>query len=232
MNLSIPPPKSDLLMDRKHILRQIKILALTGSLFLSSSPLVSAAPAKTEDKKGAEQADKSSKKADEKKPEEKKPEDKKEAKAAPEPVIDNVVSVQAEDLVKSPSDYLNKNIRFTANFYAFSNVALDYKPALRPAKDFFSFLIFRKDSRVPLSELKLAMKMPADEKSPISKLLSGLKEKDEVEVTGKVFSVALDEPWVDVLRIKRLKAAEDEKKADEKKGSESQDVKKPEEKNK
>ena len=76
------------------------------------------------------------------------------------------------------------------------------------------------------------MKMPADEKSPISKLLSGLKEKDEVEVTGKVFSVALDEPWVDVLRIKRLKAAEDEKKADEKKGSESQDVKKPEEKNK
>ena len=117
-------------MDRKHILRQIKILALTGSLFLSSSPLVSAAPAKTEDKKGAEQADKSSKKADEKKPEEKKPEDKKEAKAAPEPVIDNVVSVQAEDLVKSPSDYLNKNIRFTANFYAFSNVALDYKPCL------------------------------------------------------------------------------------------------------
>lgn len=220
-------------MDRKHILRQIKILALAGSLFLSSSLLVSAAPAKTEDKKGAEQA---GKKADEKKPEEKKEakdgKDTKEAKAAPEPVIDNVVSVQAEDLVKSPSDYLNKNIRFTANFYAFSNVALDYKPALRPAKDFFSFLIFRKDSRVPLSELKLAMKMPADEKSPISKLLSGLKEKDEVEVTGKVFSVALDEPWVDVLRIKRLKAAEDEKKADEKKGSESQDVKKPDEKNK
>lgn len=218
-------------MDRKHILRQIKILALAGSLFLSSSALVSsvsAAPAKTEDKKGTEQADKSGKKADEKKPEEKK--DTKEAKAAPEPVIENVVNVQAEDLVKSPSDYLNKNIRFTANFYAFSNVALDYKPALRPAKDFFSFLIFRKDSRVPLSELKLAMKMPADEKSPISKLLSGLKEKDEVEVTGKVFSNALDEPWVDVLRIKRLKAAEDEKKAEEKKGSESQDVKKPEEK--
>ena len=135
-------------MDRKHILRQIKILALAGSLFLSSSLLVSAAPAKTEDKKGAEQA---GKKADEKKPEEKKEakdgKDTKEAKAAPEPVIDNVVSVQAEDLVKSPSDYLNKNIRFTANFYAFSNVALDYKPALRPAKDFFSFLIFRKDSR-------------------------------------------------------------------------------------
>lgn len=218
-------------MDRKHILRQIKILALAGSLFLSGSFLVSpasAAPAKTEDKKGAEQADKSGKKADEKKPEEKK--DNKEAKAAPEPVIENVVNVQAEDLVKAPSDYLNKNIRFTANFYAFSNVALDYKPALRPAKDFFSFLIFRKDSRVPLSELKLAMKMPADEKSPVSKLLSGLKEKDEVEVTGKVFSNALDEPWVDVLRIKRLKAAEDEKKAEEKKGSESQDVKKPEEK--
>jgi lysyl-tRNA synthetase class II len=41
--------------------------------------------------------------------------------------------------------------------------------------------------------------------------LSELKEGDQLEVTGKVFATPLDEPWVDVLKIKRLKAAVDEK---------------------
>lgn len=200
-------------MDRKYI-----FLTCLTALALAQSPLVLAAPAKSE-ASPAKKAEPDKKVDTEKKPEAKAEakETKKEAKAAPEPVLENVINVQAEDLVRSPSDYLNKNVRFVSNFYAFSNVALDYKPAFRPQKDYFSFLVFRQNSHVPLSELKLAMKTPGDEKGPMSKLLISLKEKDEVEVTGKVFAVALDEPWMDVITIKRLKAAqEDDKKEDKK----------------
>lgn len=149
-------------------------------------------------------------KAGEKQPE--KTAEKKESKPAPEPVIENVVTVQPELLVDHPGEYLNKNVRFVANFYAYSTLALDYKPALRPSKNYLSFLILRNNSKVPLSELKLAMPMPKDEKDPQSKLLTELKEGDQLEVTAKVFAVALDEPWADVLRLKRLKAAQDDKK--------------------
>lgn len=163
------------------------------------------APEKTPDKPSEKAAD------DKKKAEEKK-DSKAEAKPAPEPIIENVVNVQAEDLVRTPADYLGKNIRFSAQFWNFSSVALDYKPAMFSSKDYFSFLVLRPNSHVPLSELKLAMKIPKDEKDPNSKLLQSLKDKDEVEVTGKVTSVALDEPWVQVLKVKRLKAAPEEKK--------------------
>jgi hypothetical protein len=156
--------------------------------------------------KNGEKSDKAAEKAPEKTAE------KKESKPVPEPVIENVVPVQPETLVEHPSDYLNKNVRFTANFYAYSTLALDYKPALRPSKDFLSFLIYRNNSKVPLSELKLAMHMPKDEKDAQSKLLTELKDGDQVEITAKVFAMALDEPWADVLRLKRLKAAADEKK--------------------
>lgn len=156
--------------------------------------------------KNGEKSDKATEKAPEKTAE------KKESKPVPEPVIENVVPVQPETLVEHPSDYLNKNVRFTANFYAYSTLALDYKPALRPSKDFLSFLIYRNNSKVPLSELKLAMHMPKDEKDAQSKLLTELKDGDQVEITAKVFAMALDEPWADVLRLKRLKAAADEKK--------------------
>lgn len=165
--------------------------------------------------KNGEKSDKATEKAPEKTAE------KKESKPVPEPVIENVVPVQPETLVEHPSDYLNKNVRFTANFYAYSNLALDYKPALRPSKDFLSFLIYRNNSKVPLSELKLAMHMPKDEKDAQSKLLTELKDGDQVEITAKVFALALDEPWADVLRLKRLKAAADEKKDKDKEKADS-----------
>ena len=142
--------------------------------------------------------------------------EKKESKPAPEPIIENVQAVQAETLVEHPNDYLNKNVRFVANFWAYSTLALDYKPAMRKSKDYLSFLILRQNSKVPLSELKLAMPMPKDDKDPQSKLLTELKEGDQLEITGKVFALALDEPWVDVLKLKRLKAAADDKKDDKK----------------
>lgn len=168
------------------------------------------APEKKSDKtenKGAKVNEKGSEKAGEKA--EKPP-----AKPAPEIVIENVVDVQPERLVDQPNAYLNKNVRFTANFYAYSSLALDYKPIMRSAKTHLSFLVLRNNSKVPLSELKLAMIIPKDEKGTDAKLLLELKEGDQVEITGKVAGVALDEPWVDVLKLKRLKAANEEKKAE------------------
>lgn len=133
----------------------------------------------------------------------------------PEPVIENVQNVNAEQLVDKPHEYLNKNVKFVANFHGFTTLALDYKPALRPSKTYLSFLVFRDNSKIPLSELKLAMVIPK-EKDPDNVLLAQLKEGDQLEITGKEFSTALDEPWVDVLRLKKLKSApSDEKKVAE-----------------
>jgi len=138
--------------------------------------------------------------------------DKKDTKPVPEVVIENVVNVPAETLVDHAGEYLNKNVRFVSNFHSYSSIALDYKPALRPAKTYLSFLVLRNNSKVPLSEMKLAMPIPKeDDKSPQAKLLSELKDGDQLEITGKVFATPLDEPWIDVLKIKRLKAAADDK---------------------
>lgn len=183
-----------------------------GTALAQPKPAVkSAKPAASAESKPADKPS-----DDKKKAEEKASTDKKESKPAVELPIENVVGVQAEDLVRAPSDYLGKNIRFTAPFFSFSNVALDYKPALRQSKTHFSFLVLRPNSHVPLSELKLAMPIPKDEKDPMSKVIAGFKEKDELEITGKVFAVALDEPWVDVLRIKKIKSAPDDKAEKEK----------------
>jgi hypothetical protein len=133
------------------------------------------------------------------------------AAAKPEPVIPDVQSVTTDQLVDKPHEYLNKNIRFTALFASFSNLALDYKPALRAAKNNVSFLVYRANSKIPYSEIKLAMPMPK-ETDPENHLLLSLKDGDELEVTGKVFATALDEPWVDVLRLKRLHAVAEDKK--------------------
>lgn len=156
--------------------------------------------------------------------------DKKEAAAAPkpEPVIENVVPVTTSQLVDKPADFMNKNVKFTAHFYMFANLALDYKPALRSSKTHLSFLILRPDSHIPFSELKLAMPIPK-EKDPDNQMLTGLKDGDEVEVTGKVFATALDEPWVDVLRLKKLKSAPEPDK-DKAASSSSSEKKEPEKK--
>ncbi len=179
------------------------------------SPLYAAPPAAPAAKPATT---KPAEKAPEKAPE-------KATKPTPEPVIENVQSVNAEQLVDKPHDYLNKNVKFTANFFAFSSLALDYKPALRPAKTHLSFLILKDNSHIPLSELKLAMAIPK-EKDAENTLLAKLKDGDQLEITGKVFNTALDEPWVDVLRLKLLKAAPDEKKIAEEKDKDKDKEKK------
>jgi len=186
----------------------IMAVAVTGIRPLQAAPAPAAKPATT----------KPAEKAPEKAPE-------KAAKPTPEPVIENVQSVNAEQLVDKPHDYLNKNVKFVANFFAFSSLALDYKPALRPAKTHLSFLILKDNSHIPLSELKLAMAIPK-EKDAENTLLAKLKDGDQLEITGKVFNTALDEPWVDVLRLKLLKAAPDEKKIAEEKDKDKDKEKK------
>ncbi len=163
----------------------------------------------------SEKSDKSDKKEGDKK--DAKTADKgkeKEAPPKPEPVIENVVNVQPDELVDKPHDYLGKNVKFTALFSGFNTLALDYKPAMRPSKTHLSMVVYRsKKNKIPLSELKLAMLTPP-EKDPETLVLAGLKEGDTLEITGKVFSAALDDPWVDILRLKKIGGSTDDKKAD------------------
>jgi hypothetical protein len=66
-------------------------------------------------------------------------------------------------------------------------------------------------SKIPLSELKLAMLIPKEKDSETA-MLAGLKEGDKIEVIGKVFSDALDDPWVEVFKLKKLGGDKDKSK--------------------
>jgi hypothetical protein len=133
-----------------------------------------------------------------------------------ETTVANALSVTPEQLVTKPQEYLNKDIKFTAKFACFNSLALDYKPAFRSSRNYLSFLVFRADTHIPLSELKLAMPIPK-EKDPETHMLQTLKEGDLLEVYGKVFACPLDEPWLDVIKIKKLASSPDKHKiADDK----------------
>lgn len=156
--------------------------------------------------------------------------DKKEAtKEKKEPINESDFQpVLIGTLLEKPQDYLNKKIKFRGKFSSFTTLALDYKPAMRVSKDYISLCIFRTDSKIPLSELKLAY--PVKEAKE-DKIIRELEEGDLLEIYGQVFSAALDEPWVDILQIKMIESAS--KKAEDKdiKGAEkSQDNKPPDEK--
>lgn len=106
------------------------------------------------------------------------------------------------DLVKDPTALLNQKISFEADFVTFSGYALDYKPALRPAKDYIAFLVRRPDVNhhvIPLAELKLIYPRKKAEK------VLDIESTDHVLVRGKVFSTALGDPWMDVEDLILLK---------------------------
>ena len=116
--------------------------------------------------------------------------------ATPEVVY---ASVSPLDLVARPNFYLNKNIKIKAKFDKFSTLGLDYKPAMRSSEKYISFLIQRPDitdHNIPLSELKIFI--TRDEAEKYIDLNSG----DIVEFSGKVFSCALGDPWIDVKTFK------------------------------
>jgi hypothetical protein len=191
---------------------QATLVLTATTLVLSSLPVIlpgaQAAPkAKPNAAKEGEQAGEKGEKSE-----------KQNVSTTPEPPIENVVGVTTTELADKPRDYLNKNVKFIAKFFAFNNLALDYKPALRPSKTHLSFIVLRPEAHIPFSEIKLAMAIPK-EKDPASQVLTSLKEGDQVEVIGKVFATPLDEPWIDVLRLKRLSSAEDKKEKDDKKVS-------------
>jgi hypothetical protein len=112
--------------------------------------------------------------------------------------VKNMVEAQTVTplaLVKDPAAYLNKAVKFEAEFRGFSSMGLDYKPAFREAKDYVTLLVRRPDVShhiIPLSELKLFY--PRKEAEMLSKLEPG----DKVRFQGKVFSTALGDPWLDV----------------------------------
>lgn len=140
------------------------------------------------------------KKEKKEKQEDKKEEDKEKKKKDPfiegeyEPVLIGA-------LLEKPTLFINKKIKFRGKFSSFSNLALDYKPALRESKDFISICIFRPDSGIPLSELKLAYPV---EEAKENETIRELEEGDMLEIYGEVFSAALDEPWVDIIEIRAL----------------------------
>lgn len=111
------------------------------------------------------------------------------------------VLVNPLDVVANPYRYLRRNIKIKAKFDKFSTLGLDYTPAMRSSEKYISFLIQRPDMTshdIPLSELKIFLKKEVAEKN------IDLDAGDEIEFTGKVFSTALGDPWMDVDSFKVL----------------------------
>lgn len=123
----------------------------------------------------------------------------------------NVINTTSLNIVNNPSKYLNKTIKMQATFDKFSTLGLDYKKALRPSDKYIGILIQRDDVMdhdIPLSEMKIFLKKEMAEKH------IDLDCGDKIEITGKVFSTALNDPWLDVESltvIKKVKKEENKK---------------------
>ena len=114
---------------------------------------------------------------------------------APAAPVAQYINVNALELVSNPYRYIRRNIRIKGKFDKFSTLGLDYPPAMRSHEKYISFMIQRPDitnHNIPLSELKIFIKKDVAEKH------IDLDAGDEIEFTGKVFSTALGDPWVDV----------------------------------
>ena len=113
------------------------------------------------------------------------------------------------DMVAMPHRFLNKCVTVKGKFDKFSTLGLDYAPAMRKSEDYISFLIQRddiKDHNIPLSEMKIFMKRTVAEK------YIDLNAGDEVEFSGKVFSNALGDVWMDAEKFTVLNKKEQPKK--------------------
>lgn len=123
--------------------------------------------------------------------------------SAPAVTAEQCQTIQPLAVVANPSAYLDKTITMNAKFDKFSTLGLDYKPAFKSSDDYISFLIKRDDTAydVPLSEMKLFIKREEAEK------FIDLKTDDEISITGKVFSDALGDTWIDVSKLTLVKKA-------------------------
>ena len=119
--------------------------------------------------------------------------------SAPAAPVAQYTNVNALELVSNPYRYMRRNIRVKGKFDKFSTLGLDYPPAMRPHEKYISFMIQRPDitnHNIPLSEFKIFIKKELAEK------YIDLDAGDEVEFTGKIFSTALGDPWMDVEDLK------------------------------
>lgn len=124
-------------------------------------------------------------------------------KTASCPVNVNAMPVNPLQLVARPQAYLNKTVKITGKFDKFSTLGLDYKPAMRSSENYISFLIQRPDitdHNIPLSELKIFLNRTEAEK------YIDLNSGDIIEFSGKVFSTALGDPWMDAQTFKVISA--------------------------
>ena len=111
------------------------------------------------------------------------------------------IDVNPLNIVANPSKYLRRNVRIKAKFDKFSTLGLDYPPAMRSSEKYISFLIQRPDitdHNIPLSEMKIFLKKEVAEKN------IDLDAGDEIMFSGKVFSTALGDAWIDVDEFKVL----------------------------
>lgn len=120
-------------------------------------------------------------------------------------------TVSPLELVSNPYKFSKRNIRFKAKFDKFSTLGLDYPAAMRSHEKYISILIQRPDitnHNIPLSELKIILKKEMAEKH------IDLDAGDEIELSGRIFSTALGDPWMDVddLKIINKINKKDEKK--------------------
>ena len=111
-----------------------------------------------------------------------------------EQTVQPVVTTNSLDIVANPAKYLNKYVTIKGKFDKFSTLGLDYKPAMRSSEQYITFLIQRddiKDHNIPLSEMKVFLKRSEAEK------YIDLNAGDEIEFSGRVFSTALGDAWLD-----------------------------------
>ena len=112
-------------------------------------------------------------------------------------------NTDALDIVKSPKVYYRNYVKITGKVDKFSTLGLDYNVIKKDSKDYISFLIKRedvKDYNIPLSELKLIVKRDYAEKELIN-----LEPGDEIKILGRVFSLALGDPWIEVDKVEYVK---------------------------
>ncbi len=134
-----------------------------------------------------------------------------EVQAAVQAPASVAVPVSPIAVVNNPNKYLNKEITFNADFVSFTSLGLDYKPALRESSKYIGVLIKRSDVShhvIPLSEMKILVLRKSVEE------FVDLEQGDKIKITGKVYSTALGDPWVDVTKFEVL--TKKEKKDDKK----------------
>ena len=119
------------------------------------------------------------------------------------------INTTALKIVANPQKYLNKTVKIQATFYKFSTLGLDYSKAMRPSTKYIGILIQRDDvidHNIPLSEMKIFLKKELAEKH------IDLDTGDKIELTAKVFSTALNDPWLDVESLTVIKKMKKENK--------------------